>query len=302
MERSDLSASELLELADADFQKRELYSASETYGKAAEAARAEFNRPIEVEALSQMARCCLTLGKTAEGEKILAEAAAKATDSDPLGWSRYLGVKGRFEWKAKDLVAARQTFEDYYTYCALHDLRARAIDAVNMSGIVAATPQDAIDWTKRGIEMAESHEAEHWLGPLWNNLGGTYYDLKQFDQALDCYLKAREYHWRHSTETAKLFADYHVGMAYRLNGQNETAKTWLRPVLAWAERINNHSAIAQTLDDLGEIEKEAGNFPEALALLRRAKDHFRQDGYPDHSPDIWENISERVARLEAKVG
>ncbi|MBK7142056.1 MAG: tetratricopeptide repeat protein [bacterium] len=301
METSGLSASELLELADTAFQKREIDSALATYTKAGETARAEFNRPVEVEALCQVARCYLTLGSRTDGEMILTEAAAKASENDPLGWSRYLGVRGRFEWKGKDLDAARKTFEDYYTFCALHDLRARAIDAVNMSGIVAASPQEAIDWTKRGIEMAESYEAEHWLGPLWNNLGGTYYDLKRFDDALDCYLKAREYHWRHSTETAKLFADYHVGMTYRLTGQNETAKSWLRPVLAWAERLGNHSAIAQVLDDLGEIAKDEGNLTEALALLKRAKDHFRLDGYPEHSPDIWENVSIRVAQLEAKI-
>ncbi len=301
MEISGLTAAELLELADGEFQKRNIDDALIAYQKTVEAARAEFNRPVEVEALSQAARCHLTNGNHGDGEKLLAEAAAKASENDPLGWSRYLGVKGRFEWKRKELEAARTTFERYYDYCALHDLRARAIDAVNMSGIVAATPQEAIDWTKRGIEMAESYEAEHWLGPLWNNLGGTYYDLKQFSEALDCYLKARDYHWRFSGEVAKLFADYHIGMTYRLLGQNETAKSWLRPVLAWAERLGNHAAIAQALDDLGEIEKEAGNLSEALGMLKRAKDHFRLDGYPEHSPEIWQNVSERVAQLEARL-
>jgi hypothetical protein len=86
-----------------------------------------------------------------------------------------------------------------------------------------------------------------------------------------------------------------------LTGQTETAQKWLRPVLAWAERIGNHSAIAQALDDLGEIERETGSKAEALTLLREAREHFRADGYPEHSPEIWNSISERVEKLEAEL-
>ncbi|MCM2271214.1 MAG: tetratricopeptide repeat protein [candidate division Zixibacteria bacterium] len=301
METTPQSAADLLELADSSFQQREIAKSFEQYKLAAEAARAEFNRPIEVEALAQMARTFLTQGKGDEGKPYLAEAASKADDSDALGWSRFLGVKGRFEWKANDLATARRTFEEYYNYCALHNLQSRAIDAANMNGIVAETPEQAIEWTKRGIEIAESCEAEGQLGPLWNNLGGIHYDLKQYDQALECYLKARDFHWRFSGETAKLFADYHVGMAYRLTGQTEKAKQWLRPVLSWAERIGNHSAMAQACDDLGEIEREAGNKAEALKLLTQAREHFKADAYPEHSPAIWRSITERVERLEAEL-
>lgn len=301
METSGLSAAELLELADSSFQARDIPKAYEQYKLAAEVARAEFNRPIEIEATVQVARALLTQGKTNEGNIFLAEAASKANESDALGWSRYLGVRGRFEWKANDLVSARKTFEEYYNYCALHNLGARAIDAANLNGIVAETPEQSIEWTRRGIEIAESNEAENQLGPLWNNLGGAYYDLKQYDKALECYLKARDYHWRFSTETAKLFADYHVGMTYRLIGQAEIAKTWLRPVLAWAERLGNHSAMAQALDDLGEIERDSGNKPEALKLLKEARDHFMADGYQEHSPEIWKSITERVVKLEVEL-
>lgn len=297
MQADSIPAATLLEQADSTFQKRDYQAAFDQYSLTASTARDEFNRPVEVEALSQMARMCLGMDKPEEGRAFLKEAAAKADDQDPLGWSRYLGVKGRFEWRAEDLPSARQTFDQYYTYCAVNNLTARAIDAVNMCAIVAESPEKSIEWSKRGIQMAESYDNESWLGPLWNNLAGTYYDLKQFDSALDCYLKSREYHWRHSAEGAKLVADYHVGMAYRLVGNSAEAKKWLRPVLAWAERLENHSIIAQASDDLGEIARTEGHREEALAYLTRARDEYKLDAYDQHSPEIWQSINERLASL-----
>ena len=62
METTPQSAADLLGLADSSFQQREIAKSFEQYKLAAEAARAEFNRPIEVEALAQMARTFLTQG------------------------------------------------------------------------------------------------------------------------------------------------------------------------------------------------------------------------------------------------
>ena len=59
---------------------------------------AEFNRPVEVEVLAQIARMNLLLNRKEEGRKWLEEAETKASESDPMGWSRFLGVKGRFQW------------------------------------------------------------------------------------------------------------------------------------------------------------------------------------------------------------
>jgi hypothetical protein len=59
--------------------------------------------------------------------------------------------------------------------------------------------------------------------------------------------------------------------------------------------------MAQALDDLGEIERESGNKTEALKLLKEAREHFKADGYPEHSPEIWKSISERVEKLEVEL-
>lgn len=294
---SEITPDSLLQAADATFQKRDYQSALEQYQKAQNAAKIEFNRSVEVEAASQAARMHLILGDKETGLEILAEVENRASDSDPMGWSRYLSVRGRYEWKSDQLTTAALTFEQLFDYCEINSLWGRAVDAANMISIVSDDPQVQIEWGRRGIKMAEASDTESWLGPLWNNLAGVYYNLKQLDSSLECYQKAREYHWRHSGEMGKLFADYHVGMTYRHLGQNEKAKEWLRPVLAWAERIEAHSAIGQALEELGEIDIAEGNKTEGLKLLKRARREYKVEGFDTSWPEVWDNINDRIAKL-----
>lgn len=298
MTDTDRTSMDLLLQADAVFQARDYRSALDAYQLAVERARSEFNQSVEVEALSQVARMNLLLDDREAGRAALAEAATKAVDSDAAGWSRYLGVRGRFEWKEGDFDRARQTFEEMYTYCSTNSLAGRAIDAAHMVAIVAPTPEEQVRWSRFAIEAAEKSGEESWLGPLWNNLACTYYDGKQFENALECFLKARDYHWRFSGEVARLFADYHVGMALRNLGQLDEAEKWLRPVLAWAERLDNHGAIGQACQDLGEIAVARGNREEGLTLLNRALEEYRIDGWDTAAPQIYKDLQTRIAELK----
>lgn len=295
---TDLTADELLKKADDIFADRDYSVALEEYLQVVDLSRNEFNRPTETEAMAQVARSNLLLGNLDEGNRWLADAAKIATDSDPMGWSRYLGVRGRFEWKADDLATSRKTFDEMYVYCNTNALWSRAVDAAHMIAIVSKSPEEQIEWGKRGIEVAESAAVESWLGPLWNNLATTYYDLKQYEPALEAFIKAREYHWRFSGEVGKLYADYHVGMTYRLLGKTDEAGKWLRPVLAWAERLENHSAIGQASEDLGEIEISTGNSDAGLIMLKRARDEYRAAGFDESWPEVWNNINDRIKQVE----
>ncbi len=293
----EITADSLLNAGDAQFKARQYADALTTYQAAVARARKEFNRSVEVEALAQVARAYLIQNRKDEGRPYLVEAAARADDSDPMGWSRYLGVKGRFEWQDDDLTTARATFDTMYEYCSTNALWGRAVDAAHMIAIVAESTDDQIEWARRGIAAAEAADEESWLGPLWNNLAVTYWESKQYDSALSCFEKARDYHWRFSDETAKLFADYHIGMTLRFLGRYDEAKKWLRPVLAWAERLDNHGAIGQACEDLGEIAIAEGKKADGIKLLERARTEYQAEGYDKTWPEIWNNINKRLADL-----
>ncbi len=299
MSLTNKSSGELLKEADALFQDRNYDGALPLYDLAYQNAREEFNRPVEVESLSQLARLNLIAGNVETGRDWLEKARERVSNSEPLGWSRFLGVEGRFEWKAGNLKTAQDTFEQMFEYCIENFLWGRAVDAAHMVAIVAENIEEQIKWTHKGIEMAEAHGSNQWLGPLWNNLGGIYYDNKQFASALESYLKAREYHWQYSGESSKLFADYHVGMTYRLVGKLDESAKWLRPVLAWAERIENLSAIGQCCEDLGEIEIVRGNKSAGLELLKRAREKYAIENFAKSLPHVWENINKRLKELGA---
>ncbi len=294
----NLTVDSLLNQADEIFQKRDYKTALEHYMKTAKQAQEEFNLSIESEALAQVARVNLILGNKDDGRVYLEKAAGRVSESDPYGWSRYLGVKGRFEWQDDNLKESKLTFENMYNYCVVNSLWGRAVDAAHMVAIVAETAEEQIKWGHIGIEAAEANDQQRWLGPLWNNMAGTYYDIKQYDSTLICYLKARDYHWQFSGEVAKLFADYHVGMTYRLLGEFEEAGKWLRPVLAWAERIENHSAIGQASEDLGEAMIGLGKKSEGLKLLKKARESYKKEGYDKSWPEIWKNINKRITENE----
>jgi tetratricopeptide (TPR) repeat protein len=300
MPHPELNADSLLTEADEIFQSRDYPAALELYKTLVDSARTDFNRSVEVEALAQVARVLLIQGDKEQGRQWLQKAGERATESDPMGWSRYLGVRGRYEWKEENLTAARKTFDDMYVYCNTNGLWSRAVDAAHMIAIVAETTEEQVEWSRRGIEAAESAGEESWLGPLWNNLAVTFYERQMYDSALECFTKAREYHWRHSGEIEKLFADYHVGTTYRRLGKLDLAGEWLRPVIAWAERIKNHSAMGQAWEDLGEIEIAQGRTSQGIHMLRKARDEYKIEGFDQSWPEIWDNINKRIAELERK--
>ncbi|MDZ4723240.1 MAG: tetratricopeptide repeat protein [candidate division Zixibacteria bacterium] len=296
--QAEITADSLLKLADSTFQKRDYATALEQYDSAAALARKEFNPSIETEALSQMARMYIGLNRIEEGRPILEKAKIRANQSDQMGWSRYLSVRGRFEWKEDSLPKSRETFMELHEYCRTNNLWARAVDAANMLAIVCEKPEERIDWSRQGIAAAEEGEVPSWLGPLWNNLGATFYEMKAYDSALAAYITSREYHWRHSAERSKLFADYHIGMTYRHLGEYDEAAKWIRPMLAWAERLEDHDAIAQALEEMGEIEIGLGKTKQGVETLKQALKEYRIAGNDKSRPDIFNALVERVKTLE----
>ncbi len=65
-----ITADSLLSEADRIFQSRDYQSAMEQYHRALDRAREEFNRSVEVEALSQVARMNLLLDKKEDGRSL----------------------------------------------------------------------------------------------------------------------------------------------------------------------------------------------------------------------------------------
>jgi tetratricopeptide (TPR) repeat protein len=290
------SADPSLAEADSIFQQREYERSRGLYEKVAQVTEKSGDVSSQTEALSQVARCYLIAGDSATARHWLEKAKKLASPNLPLGWSRYLGVRGRLEWKSGDLNAAKQTFKDQFAYCRDNKLTGRAIDAVHMIAIVGSLDEQ-IEWGLKGIAEAETAGENRWLGPLWNNLAVTYSDQKDYQKSYEAFLKAREYHWRFGDEIGKLYADYQIGWVLRMKGDYDQALKWLRPSLAWAERLEYYDVMAQSTEDMGEIMIARGDRQQGLEYLRRALEYFRKAGYEQTGQEILTKLTNRIDEL-----
>jgi tetratricopeptide (TPR) repeat protein len=125
--------------------------------------------------------------------------------------------------------------------------------------------------------------------------------MGKFQESLDAYLKAREYHWHYGDEKNKLIADWSVGHAYRMLGDLEQAGKWLRPVLAWCERISEIEFVGWTYKELAEIEIIKENYELAVDYLLKAKKSLEESSMPDWDPEGYKKLVDQIKDTRKKV-
>jgi tetratricopeptide (TPR) repeat protein len=290
-----------LEQADQLFKNREYKQAGILFEEIATEAQGDDNS-VFVEAASMRARSYLIAEEKQEGREWLSRAAAEATKSDLAGWSRYLGVRGRFEWKDGDNETATNTFREMFDYCGKKEFWERAVDAAHMIAITG-DQTEKFDWSRRGIEMAEKGGMDGWLGPLWNNLGWNYYDAERYDEALDALIKAREYHYEGENDLPKLIADYSVAHVTIKLGNLDEARSGMLRVLDWATSLDANGApdavewMGFARWDLGEMALELGDKASGGEMLRQALGEIEKSGMPHWDPEQWKEKQDRVAEV-----
>jgi hypothetical protein len=304
-ERSTTVSAELSDrLAQADeiFKDSRYEEAGQAYEAIAGDALTADDMPAYVQAAARRARTLLLTDRLDEGREWLESAEARGDEREPLGWSRYLGVRGRFEWQDGDNETATLTFREMFDYCERHELWERAVDAAHMVALTG-NPDEKFEWAQKGIAMAEKGEMTGWLGPLWNNLGWDYVDAERYEEALDALVKAREYHYMGDNELPKLIADYSVAHAVRLTGDLDRAEREMTAVFDWAERLHGegHADAIEWMGfsrwDLGEIAVARGDRAGGVALMEEALGELEAAGMPSWYPDGWSEKQDRMAEL-----
>lgn len=299
IQESPMAAKTILDKADSLFDSRQYDAARDVYLQAM--ATAENESSELTEAYAMIARCYLITDRKEEGRPWVEKAKKAATPDMPLGWSRYLGVRGRFEWKDGQLEKATATFKEMYEYCHERQLHERAIDAAHMVAITGK-PQEQIEWSSKGIHEAEAGNVTKWLGPLWNNLGATYEEKGEYNKSLEAYLKAREYHWKYGAEQNRLIADWAVGRAYRLTGDIQNAEKWLSPLPRWCQKIGDVEFEGLTYRELGEIEISKEHADAALDYFMKAEEKLRFAKMPEWDEKGYQQLQARITDLKSKPG
>lgn len=301
-------ASELLAEADSTFRSRRYAAALPLYEAAAEAAGEEGDRSTQTEALAQAARMLSATDRLEMGRPLLERARALARPEEPLGWTRYLGVRGIFERESGDKPAALATFTLMHDEALRLGLPLRAIDAAHHAALVAPAGEQ-IAWAHRGIAAAEAAGSEAWLAVLWNNLGATYdWDLKDYPKAVECYEKARYFHHLGGDAHAMLVADWALGRAALLAGDLTLAGSLLPAAHEEATRRLAAERTQATLEWAGNTAWWQGEWlarsgepgestRHALTLLRQARGHLFEAGMAEWWPEGFDELETRIASL-----
>jgi tetratricopeptide (TPR) repeat protein len=142
------------------------------------------------EVLTQLARVH-SLRDDFEGCERLLQQAESLACQDGLVSVRVDLERGRKLRSSGDGGAAAPAFESAFEgACELGEYWF-AGDAAHMVAI--SLPEKMVEWTDRGLELAESQpEAAYWAGPLLNNLGWYRYEQGDYEQALDVFERALE--------------------------------------------------------------------------------------------------------------
>jgi tetratricopeptide (TPR) repeat protein len=142
------------------------------------------------EVLTQLARVESLRGDFDACEQLLAQADDLAGDSS-LVRVRIELERGRKLRSSGDGFAAAPLFEAAFERARASGLYWFAADAAHMVAIAAPTKIE--EWTRRGLELANSEpDAAYWAGPLLNNLGSHYMDAGDFEAALEAFERALE--------------------------------------------------------------------------------------------------------------
>ena len=247
------------------------------------------------EVLAELARVCGLRGEFEAGDALLDEATTLGGDSRPVA-TRIDLERGRLRRSNGDPATARPLFESAFALALEGEEHFIAADAAHMVALVATDRDDLVEWTHRGITVAEDHEdASYWLGPLLNNLGWEYYEAGDLEPALDAFRRALRARERDPENAAAIeVARYAVGKTLRALGRADEAIPLLEHAVAWAERAAApdgwfHEELAEDYAAVGRLDDAREQARIAIPLLETADPSFADD-------------ADRSARLYAVAG
>jgi tetratricopeptide (TPR) repeat protein len=242
-------------------------------------AEAETSPVVHAEILTQLARVQGLRGAFEAGDRLVDEAAAVEGSSALLD-ARVALERGRLRRSSGDLATSRPLFESAYSTAREAGEWFVAADAAHMAALAAHDREGMLEWTRRGIELAEAEEgARYWLGPLLNNLGWAHYEAEEYDEALAAFSRALEARERDGDEVTVGIAQYAVGKALRALDRPAEAVPLLEQAARSAAHRDQpdgwfHEELAEDYAALGRDDEAREQAERALPLLTDADASF----------------------------
>ncbi len=250
--------------------------------------------PMYLELLTQLARTHSLQQQFTEAHGLLDRVESEWTRATPVVQIRYFLERGRTYNSAGDKQSAGPLFQQALEVSTKHELDFYAVDAAHMLAIVADS-EAQIAWNLKAIELAENakeERAKNWLGSLYNNLGWTYHDLKNYPEALQLFEKNVRWHQERNSKEGLVIALWSVARVQRSLGHYEQALAAQQQVVQKRKDLG--------LSEGGYAYEEIAENLWALKRAREARPFFKK-AYDLLSQDPWlqSHESERLKRLKS---
>ncbi|MBH48204.1 MAG: hypothetical protein CME71_08550 [Halobacteriovorax sp.] len=209
----------------------------------------------------------------------------------PIVEVRYLLERGRCFNSNNEKEKANEFFLRAWEVAKENKIDGLAVDAAHMVAIAYTDPEKQLEWNLKAMELAQSsneERAKQWLGSLYNNLGWTFHDRKEYTKALELFQKALDFRINQKAPESNIrIARWSVARALRsLNRVDEALDIQL--MISTAETQDGYN-----FEEVGE-----------LYLLKndqaKAKEFFKK-AYDELSKDSWfvKNEAKRLERLKS---
>lgn len=211
----------------------------------------------------------------------------------PIVRVRYLLEFGRVLNSSGSPRDAKPYFQQAFELAHRQGLDFYSIDAAHMIAIVEPAPADQLRWNELALELAEKSadaRARGWRGSLYNNIGWTYFEQKDYDRAMEVFEKAVNFRTEAGKARELRIARYCVAKTLRMQGKIDDALMINREIVAHADAEGESDGYF--LEELAECLLAQGKRDEARPIFARAHEQLSKDKW------LVESEPARVKRLQ----
>lgn len=249
-----------------------------------------------LEVLTQIARAQGLQRQFTAAHQTLDSVAAHLPATNSLVLLRYLLERGRVFNSSLQPDLAQPLFLKAWEAARVLGADFYAIDAAHMLALITP-PDQQLEWNLRALHIAAQSSdprAQRWIGSLYNNIGWSYHDAGQYDDALAIFEQAVQWRAAQGQVHELRIARWCVGRTLRSLGR-------ITEALAIQETLAEELAAAGETD--GYVHEELG---ECLLLLNQAAaacPHFAA-AYRSLVNNFWlaEREPARLSRLKELGG
>jgi tetratricopeptide (TPR) repeat protein len=234
------------------------------------------NLPYLSQLLTQVARAEGLQRKFQEAHKTLDRVQKALDKTDDKTRVRYLLERGRVFNSSGKRDDARPLFLEAFDLGLKSKDNFNAVDAAHMIAIVEPTEKQLL-WNLKALDLAENsaeEKARKWMGSLYNNIGWTYFEQRQFEESLLMFEKAREFQERQGDPAKIMIAKWCVAKNLRMMDHTEEALEMQRDLYEQYQAAGRRSGyvyeeIAECLTVMGQEQEAQGWFAAAYEELSR---------------------------------